>query len=68
MYLVYSDYIGEGEYAETKEKAIQKAKNWAVNEMRVEDNDTEIEIYKLCTTVNVTSEITFDIKDVEEGE
>jgi hypothetical protein len=60
MFYVNSYYTGDSEHVDTEEEAITLAK-----QMLSDDQDqSKIEIYKLHKTVEVKTNITYDIKEV----
>ena len=70
-YYVYSEYICEGEFVETEEKAIKIAQDYAADAVELGD-DIEfsilsIQIYKLSQTLEAKASIIFNVTK-EEGE
>ena len=71
MFYVYSDYMGEGETAETEEKAMAIAERIIRDDMYNSGNNVEeetVEIYKLYKTVTVKTEITFSVTKEEDND
>ena len=69
-YYVYSDYMGEGEHAETEEEAMAIAERIIRDDMYNSGNDGEeetVEIYKRYKTIQAKTEVTFNIIDEEEN-
>ena len=71
MFYIYSDYMGEGEHAETEEEAMAIAERIIRDDMYNSGNNGEeetVEIYKLYKTVTVKREITFSITKEEDND
>ena len=69
MFYVYSDYMGEGETAETEEEAMAIAERIIRDDMYNSGNDGEeetVEIYKRYNTIQAKTEVTFNVIDEEE--
>ena len=71
IYYVYSDYMGEGETAETEEEAMAIAERIIRDDMYNSGNNGEeetVEIYKLYKTVKAQTEITFSVTKEEDND
>ena len=68
-YYVYSDTLGEGDFADSYDEAVKIAKEYAVHNLNIDDeNPIEVQIFKLCDTVAAITTIEFITTKAKENE
>ena len=66
MFYVYSEDIGNGDFAETEEEAMKIAMEYATSDY--ENCEINVQIYKLYQTLEAKTTITFNVTREEDND